>query len=152
MLKKAAPIKSGRLLYKRLFGRRSTLLLLSGFPLVIPSACGRCENYHLKQPFYLTIIIPYLLFYVKRYKITVPTNNRDGSDTRLFGGRRLSRISRTVPLGTSYHTIGVWSQRNLPPQTTLLSYSHYIIFIPICTVFFVFYVTIPSIFADFPCR
>ncbi len=29
-----------------------------------------------------------------------------------FGGRRLSRISRVSPV----HTIGVWSQRNLPPQ------------------------------------
>ena len=39
----------------RIFGRRSTLLHLSGFPLVVPSACGRYEIYHLKQHILLYI-------------------------------------------------------------------------------------------------
>lgn len=66
--------------------RASHLPHLSGFPLVIPSACGRNEVYHLKAPSYPIKIIAELFLLVKDFfvvHIVLPpgfTNIPTGND------------------------------------------------------------------------
>ena len=51
------------------FGRRPCLLHLSGRTLVIPSACGSDEIYHLKQPLLRIFSLTQMIRFVKNFLV-----------------------------------------------------------------------------------